>query len=58
VEATCQATRQRLGKERCFVRYRFEFRHQGALCYEGDQTAVWLLLDGKTSPTLDAGADP
>jgi hypothetical protein len=58
VEATCQATRTRVGKTRYFVRYRFELRERGALCYEGDQTAVWLLMDGTTSPTLDAGAEP
>lgn len=54
IEATCQATRTRAGKQRYFVRYRFEFRHEGALCYEGDQTAVWLLTDGTTSPTIGA----
>ncbi len=42
IEATCIATKARLGKARHFVRYSFEFRHEGALCYEGDQTAVWL----------------
>jgi hypothetical protein len=52
IEAVCQATRTRAGKERYFVRYRFEFRHEGAVCYEGDQTAVWLLATGATSPTL------
>ncbi|MFT3776447.1 MAG: hypothetical protein QM820_64730 [Minicystis sp.] len=50
--ADCQATRTRAGKTRYFVRYRFEFRHEGALCYEGEQTAVWLLMDGSTPPAL------
>ncbi len=54
IEATCQATRKRTGKQRHLVRYRFEMRHEGVLCYEGDQTAVWLLMDGTTSPTLGA----
>jgi hypothetical protein len=45
IEATCQATRTRKGKERYFVRYRIEFHHEGALCYEGDQTAVWMRVD-------------
>jgi hypothetical protein len=58
IEATCQATRTRAGKGRYFVRYRFEFRHEGVLCYEGDQTAVWLLVDGTTSPTIDTAAEP
>lgn len=52
IEATCEATRTRAGKTRYFVRYRFEFRHQGAVCYEGDQTAVWLLAGQDTSPTI------
>lgn len=52
--AECQATRTRAGKQRYFVRYRFEFRHEGALCYEGEQTAVWLLVDGTTPAALGA----
>ena len=54
IEATCQATRTRAGKQRYFVRYRFEMRHEGALCYEGDQTAVWLLVDGSSTPSPGA----
>lgn len=42
IDAVCRATRTRLGKSRHFVRYSFEFRHEGTVCYEGDQTAVWL----------------
>jgi hypothetical protein len=57
IDAVCQATRTRAGKERYFVRYSFEFRHEGAVCYEGDQTAVWLRVDGATSPTLAALPD-
>jgi len=49
IEATCQATRTRVGKQRYVVRYRFEFRHEGALCYEGDQTAVWMLASAATT---------
>jgi hypothetical protein len=53
--ATCQATRTRAGKERYFVRYRFEMLHEGALCYEGDQTAVWLRVDpsGSAPPVVE-----
>src|SRR5580704_15151819 len=54
IDATCQATRTRAGKQRYVIRYRFELRHEGAVCYEGDQTAVWLLLDGTTSTTIGA----
>jgi hypothetical protein len=57
IDATCEATRTRAGKQRYFVRYRFEFRHEGAVCYEGDQTAVWLLTDGTTSPTIGAAEE-
>jgi hypothetical protein len=46
IDATCIATRSRLGKRRHMIRYSFEFRHEGAVCYEGDQTAVWMLVDG------------
>ncbi len=42
IEATCVATRSRIGTQRHMIRYRFEFRHEGAICYEGDQTAVWM----------------
>jgi hypothetical protein len=58
IEARCEATRSRIGKARCFIRYRFEFRHEGDLCYEGDQSAAWLLMDGSqpVSGALDAGA--
>ncbi len=54
IDATCQATRTRAGKQRYFIRYRFEMRHEGAVCYEGEQTAVWLRLDGTTSSTIAA----
>jgi hypothetical protein len=55
IVATCQATRVRSGKTRHFIRYRLEFRHEGALAYEGDQTAVWMLA-GSAPPTLGDGA--
>jgi hypothetical protein len=42
IEAACRATRLRLGRERHVVRYEFDFRHQGELCYEGDQSAIWM----------------
>jgi hypothetical protein len=43
IEATCIATRSRIGQKRHFIRYAFEFRHEGDVCYEGDQSAVWML---------------
>lgn len=45
IDAVCQATRTRIGTLRTIVRYRFEFRHEGAICYQGDQTAVWMRVD-------------
>ena len=44
IDATCIATRIRSGKTRHVVRYSFEFRHEGDVCYEGDQSAVWMLV--------------
>ena len=62
--ATCTATKKRLGRTRHVVRYTFEFRHEGALCYEGDQSAVWIntVADRDDAaalgpgPSMDAGA--
>jgi hypothetical protein len=45
IDATCRAIRQRIGKERHFLRYEFEFRHEGELCYEGEQSAFWTRVD-------------
>jgi 3-hydroxymyristoyl/3-hydroxydecanoyl-(acyl carrier protein) dehydratase len=41
IEATCTATRLRLGRSRHVIRYGFEFRHEGEVCYQGDQSAIW-----------------
>jgi hypothetical protein len=49
IEATLTITKKRIGKARCFLRYGFEFRHEGQLCYEGDQSAMWLKVDEATS---------
>jgi hypothetical protein len=38
------ATKLRLGKARHVVRYEFEFVHEGDVCYEGDQSAIWMKL--------------
>jgi hypothetical protein len=45
IDATCVGTRIRRGATRIMARYTFEFRHEGAICYEGDQTAVWIKTD-------------
>lgn len=53
IVATCNVTKRRIGKSRCFLRYSFEFRHEGQVCYEGDQSAMWLKVDEAT-PLLAA----
>jgi hypothetical protein len=42
IEATCTAKSVRSGKSRHVVRYDFRFEHEGDVCYEGDQTAMWM----------------
>jgi hypothetical protein len=44
------ATHVRRGGERILARYRFEFEQQGALVYEGDQSAMWLRTSSPTRP--------
>lgn len=46
IECAGRATRVRLGRSRHVIRYEFEFRHEGELCYEGDQTAIWSRTAG------------
>jgi 3-hydroxymyristoyl/3-hydroxydecanoyl-(acyl carrier protein) dehydratase len=56
IDATCIATKKRLGRTRHMIRYSFEFRHEGAVCYEGDQTAVWMRVDESNPPAgFDVG---
>lgn len=51
--ASCTATKVRRGKTRYLVRYTFDFRHEGDVCYEGDQSAVWMLVrDGEPPVTM------
>ena len=42
LELMCQATRVRKIRQTINVRYNFEFTQDGALVYQGDQTAMWL----------------
>jgi len=44
IECTCTATKLKTGRTRHLVRYSFEFTHEGDVCYEGDQSAVWSLV--------------
>lgn len=50
--ASCRATRVRRGAERIFVRYTFEMRHEGDICYEGDQSALWHLVREGEVPSM------
>ncbi|HVY49512.1 MAG TPA: hypothetical protein VHB21_26650 [Minicystis sp.] len=56
IDAVCTATRTRLGRSRHVVRYTFEFRHEGDVCYEGDQSAVWMIT-GSPEASI-AAAEP
>jgi hypothetical protein len=55
--ATCVATKIRKGASRYMVRYSFDFRHEGDRCYEGDQTAVWMLTGDAANATEPQGAE-
>ena len=48
IECECRAMRTRLGKVRHFVRYAFVLRHDGEICYESEQSAIWLKVDANT----------
>lgn len=41
IDCTCVATRSRLGKKRHFIRYEFNFHHEGDVCFESEQSAMW-----------------
>lgn len=41
LDLECRATKLRQLNGRILVRYSFEFRQEGELVYEGDQTAIW-----------------
>lgn len=45
IVATCTAMKIRSGRTRHVVRYGFRFEHEGEVCYEGDQTAMWMNVD-------------
>ena len=45
IECVGWAKRSRIGQQRHFIRYQFEFKHDGDLCYESEQSAMWLKTD-------------
>lgn len=40
--AECTAKKIRSGRTRHLVRYAFRFEHEGDVCYESEQTAMWV----------------
>lgn len=44
IEASCWVKRARMGSERHFVRYAFEMRHEGDVCYQSEQSAIWTRI--------------
>lgn len=54
IEASCTATKTRLGRRRHLIRYQFEFLHEGERCYEGDQSAVWMRVEAGDTPNPTA----
>jgi hypothetical protein len=53
VEASCRAKRSRLGTERHFVRYAFEMRWNDEVCYQSEQSALWVRI-GEDGPQVNA----
>jgi hypothetical protein len=43
----CTATQVRRGQKQILGRYDLRFTQNGTLVYEGDQTALWLKIDGR-----------
>jgi 3-hydroxymyristoyl/3-hydroxydecanoyl-(acyl carrier protein) dehydratase len=52
--ATCKATKVRSGRSRHLVRYEFTFEHEGDVCYEGDQSAMWMNVSEAGGESLGA----
>ncbi len=48
----CRARQVRRGATRILARYGFRFSQGDRLIYEGDQTAIWLRLDGATADAV------
>jgi len=51
--ATCKATKVRSGRSRHLVRYEFTFEHEGEVCYEGDQSAMWMNVGETAEASLE-----
>jgi len=46
IDCTCWAKRTRKGQIRHFLHYGFTFHHEQDVCYESEQMAMWILVDG------------
>ncbi len=57
IETTCRATKKRIGKVRHFLRYEFAFHHEGSVCYEAEQSAMWLNTAAGEAAPLSGGGD-
>lgn len=55
IDLAGKATRLRIGRSGHVIRCRFEFRHLGDVCYEGEQTAVWMKIDPSGSAQPPGG---
>ncbi len=42
---TCREVKHRKLGDRSYATYRFEFRHDGDIAYESEQSAMWLKVD-------------
>lgn len=49
---SCTLLKARRGKSRCFTWYKFEFRHEGQIAYESEQSAMWLKTTGENAIPL------
>ncbi len=54
IEATCLATKTRIGQVPHFVKYAFDFRYEGECCYESKQSAMWLKTGDDGKPAEEA----
>lgn len=54
IECSGWAMRSRLGQVRHFVRYGFAFHHDGEICYESEQAAMWIRVDGDAAAAQTA----
>jgi hypothetical protein len=55
IECTCWAKKKRIGQVRHFLRYAFTFHHEGDVCYESEQAAMWMRVEeGETAQAQPA----